>query len=283
MIERSFLNYNGKIYKSDRLFISPNNRSFRYGDGCFETIKLLKGKIVLEDFHFERLFNSIEQLQFDKPEFLSRQHLKDQIVGLARMNVHDGSARVRLTMFGNDEGLHEAENHSLNYLIQTWKLNPVNNIFNETGLAINVYKDARKVCDKFSAIKSNNFLCYLMGALWAKKNKLNDSLLLNPCDRVADATIANVFIIKEGVIKTPALSEGCINGNMRRHLLKSIREENLPVEETKITIQDLLESSEIFLTNVIYGIRWVKSCGGTNYKMKMTKDLYNKFVAPLYD
>lgn len=262
--------------------ISPNNRSFRYGDGCFETIKMIRGKIILEDYHFERLFSSIERLQFEKPAFLTLHYLREQLIELAKKNYHDKLARVRLMVFRGDGGLYDAENHFPNYLIQTWALNPANNELNKNGLVIDIYKDARKVCDQFSHIKSNNFLSYAMAALWAKKHQLNDALLLNPYENIADATIANVFIVKDGMVKTPALTEGPIAGNMRRHLLKCMREENIPVEETQISAEDILQASGIFLTNAIYGIRWVKQVGESNYPNTLAESFHKKFIEPLF-
>ncbi len=104
-----------------------------------------------------------------------------------------------------------------------------------------------------------------MGAIWAKEKHLNDAILLNPFNRVADATIANVFIVKNGIIKTPALSEGPVNGVMRRYLLHVLHEENMPVEEGIITVDELLEASELFVTNAIHGIQWVKQLGNSYY------------------
>ncbi len=282
MADAGFLNYNGKICRADKLLISPNNRSFRYGDGCFETIKMIRGKMILEEYHFERLFASIEHLQFEKPNFFNPQYLKEQVVEIAKKNYHDKLARIRLMVFRGNGGLYDPENHFPNFLIQTWELNPANNALNENGLVIDIYKDARKVCDRFSHIKSNNYLPYAMAALWAKKNKLNDALLLNPYNNIADATIANVFIVKDGIIKTPALTEGCVGGVMRRYLLQCMRNKNMPVEETSITVDDLQQAQEIFLTNAGYGIRWVKGCGKGNYVLQTAAILFNKFVDPLY-
>ncbi|MEB3088276.1 aminotransferase class IV, partial [Parvimonas sp. D4] len=90
------------------------------------------------------------------------------------------------------------QNHYPYFLIQSWPLQPATQELNENGLVIDIYKDARKTADLFSSIKSNNYLPYLMGALWAKEHHLNDAILLNPDNRVADATIANVFIVKDG-------------------------------------------------------------------------------------
>ncbi len=58
-----------------------------------------------------------------------------------------------------------------------------------------------------------------MGALWAKENKLDDAVIFNNYNRVADATIANIFLVKNNIITTPSLNEGCVAGVMRKYLL----------------------------------------------------------------
>lgn len=282
MAGANFLLYNGKISKADKLLISPDNRSFRYGDGFFETIKVLNGKIILADLHIERLFSSLELLQFQPPNYFTPDYVKEQILELVKKNQHQKLARVRLTVFRGEGGLYDVENHFPNHLIQTWELNPANNLLNENGLVLGIYQDARKVCDHFSPIKSNNFLAYVMAALWAKQQQLNDVVLLNPYNRIADATIANVFVVKEGLIKTPSLTEGAINGVMRRHLLKSLREENMPVEETQLQVDDILQASEVFLTNAIYGLRWVKQLGESGYTSHISSLIYKKMVRTLF-
>jgi len=282
MQEAAFLSYDGKLSKTGKPLISPDNRSFRYGDGFFETMKMVNGKIVLEELHFERLFTSLALLQFQKPVYFTPGYLREQIVALAKENKHQASARIRLTIFRGEGGLYDVKDHFPHHLIQTWELNPATNVLNENGLVLGVYKDARKVCDHFSHVKSNNYLAYAMAALWAKQQKLNDALLLNPYDRVADATIANVFIVKDGVIKTPALSEGCVSGVMRRHLLQSLRKENMPVEETKLEMDDVLQASEIFLTNAVYGIKWVKQLGDSRYTNQLSSLLHKKMIHEIF-
>ena len=281
MPQAVYLNQNGKIIKEANAIISPNNRSFRYGDGCFETMKLMDNTILLANYHFERLFASLQLLQFDVPNYLTADYLQHQIVEVAKKNYHNKLARVRLTVYRGDGGLYDPENHFPNYLIQTWDLNPANNLLNENGLVVDVFTDAIKVCDTYSHVKSNNYLCYAMAALWAKKNHLNDAILLNPYNRLADATIANIFIITNGIIKTPSLSEGCVNGVMRRYLLTQMHVENIPVEETKISVEELLQANEIFLTNGIYGIRWIKQINNINYTNTASSLLYKQFIKPL--
>ena len=277
----NFLCYNGKLTKTGKPLISPDNRSFRYGDGFFETMKLVKGKLILADYHMERMFSTLDTLQFQQPVYFTADYLKDQITILAEKNQHKKLARVRLTIFRGEGGLYEVENHFPNHLIQTWELNPANNTLNENGLVLDFFKAGKKVADHFSCLKTNNYLTYSMAALWAKQQKLNDALILNPYNRLADATIANVFIVKDGLIKTPALTEGPVSGVMRRWLLKLLRDENMPVEETQIEPEEVLEASEVFLTNAIYGIRWVKQVGNSGYTSEIAKLLHKKLISGL--
>ena len=282
MAGAKFLFYNGTITKADKLLISPDNRSFRYGDGFFETIKVLNVEILLVDYHMERLYASLELLQFQRPNYFTPAYLKEQVLEVTKKNYHDKLARIRVTIFRGEGGLYDVSNHFPHHLVQSWELNPSNNFLNDNGLVMDIFTEARKVCDHYSHVKSNNYLSYAMAALWAKKNKLNDALLLNPYGNIADSTIANVFIVKDGVVKTPALTEGCVSGNMRRHLLKCMRDADMPVAETEITADDVRQAQEIFLTNAIYGIRWVKQCGESGYSSSMAAVLHKKFIEPLF-
>lgn len=277
-----YFNYNGKLYKNEKAVISVSNRLFRYGDGCFETLKMLNGKICLQAMHLERLFVSLQQLHFNRPNYFITDAFHEQIIELVKKNHHKKAARIRITIARGEGGLYDPENDFPNYVIQSWDLNSANNRLNENGLITGIYADARKINDAFSHIKSNNYLCYVMAAYWAKEKKLNDALVLNAQGNVADATIANVFIVQDGIIKTPAITEGCVGGIMRKYLLKCLRAENFSVEETTITPNDVLNASEVFFTNTIYGIKWVKEVDGINYQTQTAPLLYEKFIAPVW-
>lgn len=281
MAAANFLFYNGTISKTGKTLISPDNRSFRYGDGFFETIKMVNGKIVLEDLHLERLFRSLETMHFEQPDYFTADYLRENMLALAKKNYHDKLARIRITVFRGDGSMYDDHNHFPHHLIQSWQLEPSVNRMHQNGLIAGIYKDARKVCDEFSSVKHNNYLPYIMGAFWAKKQKMNEAILLNPYDRIADATIANVFIVKDGLIKTPPLSEGAVNGVMRRHLLECFRKEDMPHEVVPLRPEDVLEASEVFLTNAISGIRWIKQLDSSHYSKDMAEHLYQKFISPL--
>jgi branched-chain amino acid aminotransferase len=274
--------FNGKMLDEGTPVVSSSSRGLRFGDGCFETMKMVNGKLVLKELHFERLFSSLDILGFEIPKHFSAGELEEQILTLAKKNRNEQLGRIRLTVFGSNGGLFDAESCLPNFIIESYELSPTLGEFNENGLVIDVFRDARKAADNFSHIKSNSFLPYVQAVNWAKKKQLNDAVVLNAFDRIADTTIANLFIVSDGIIKTPALSEGCIAGVMRKHLLKSCRDEGLPIEETQITVDDLQNANEVFLTNIIRGVKWVKSVGDAGYTFKTSDLLYNKFIKPLW-
>ncbi|RZK29999.1 MAG: hypothetical protein EOO61_19870, partial [Hymenobacter sp.] len=136
---------------------------------------------------------------------------------------------------------------------------------NNNGLYALIYRDGIKTGDRFSNLKHNNYLPYLMGALAAKELKCNDAIILNSHGRVCDSCIANIFIIKDKQIFTPSLGEACVAGVMRGYLLKQLPVMGFDISETTITEQMLLDADEVFFTNSIYNMRWVSNVEDKQY------------------
>ncbi len=265
---------------ADEPALLVSNRGYRYGDGLFETIKVAEGLLILENYHFERLFSGLSLLKFEIPVHFTKEKIKAGILQLCKRNGCEKLARVRLSVFRGNGGLYD-EDKSLQYIIECWPLSNSVNKLNENGLVIDVFNEGAKTCDKFSNLKSANFLIYSMAALYAKEKKFNDCLVLNTKGNIADSTIANVFIIKNGVVITPGLEEGCINGVKRRQLLNQLRDGGEEVQEMAITVADIEAADELFLTNAINGIRWVRQFGNKNYVNTKTAEIYNRFLATI--
>ncbi len=272
----NYISLNGKIQPGDEPALLVSNRGYRYGDGLFETIRVTDEKIILEHYHFERLFSGLLLLQFEIPKLFTQEKLTEEILNLCKKNECEQLARVRLSVFRGNGGLYDEE-RALQYVIECWPLAETADTINENGLIIDIYPEARKSCDVFSNLKSSNFLLYTIAAAYAKENKLNDCLLLNTNGNIADSTIANVFIIKEGIVITPAITEGCVNGVMRRYLIEKLRSFDYEIREEAINITDLEEADEIFLTNAIKGIRWVKHFRDKIYVNTKTMEI-NKWL-----
>ena len=269
--------FDGKYYQLGDPVINAGNRGLRYGDGLFETIKLNKGQLILADEHFARLWNGMQVLQFDIPKHFTPDKLGEEVLALCKKNGHGTIARVRVTVCRGNGGLYDATDHFPHYMIETWELIATEGL-NSNGLVLGIYEEVKKSRDILSNLKHNNFLPYVMGALHAKKQKWNDAVILNSGERVCDSTIANIFLIKDGIISTPALSEACVAGVTRKHLLHVLNAGGYHTIEKEITVQELLDADEVFLTNSIRFIRWVQRIGEKEYANSVVSQIYTAFI-----
>jgi branched-chain amino acid aminotransferase len=259
------VSYNGRLYPAGTPLIGAANRGLRYGDGVFETIKVKNGALLLGDLHFIRLWKGLDTLRFTLPLHFTPAFLEGEILELCRCNGHSGLARVRLTLFRGDGGVNDLLSHDPHYIIETWPLERIFTPADAGGLDIGIFPEGRKAIDAYSNLKTNNYLLYLMGALWAKEHHLGECLVLNSRDRVADASISNLFYVSKGMVFTPPLGEGGVDGVLRRYLLGELPGWGWEVSEKPVEPEALLRADELFVTNAITGIRWVKSFGRRSY------------------
>ena len=269
-----FFYFNGKIIDQQPL-ITIQNRSFRYGDGLFETIKVFRNEIVLSEYHFDRLFTSLSLLKIPVPVFLSREKLFKDILELCRLNNCQNSARIRMAVFREEE-------NNAGAVIEAYPLSEKANALNEDGWLIDIYPHARKSVDAFANLKSANYLPYVMADLYAKENGRDECLVLNCDNKISDASKANVFLVLQKEVYTPALHQGCINGVKRRFVIEELKKQGVIVHQQAIDEEMLFEADEVFLTNAINDIRWVKSFRGKTYSNFFTAGLYNKLYAGVY-
>ena len=271
-LSMAHFNFNGKLYVADTPVIGADSRGLRYGDGLFETFKCVNGELILFDEHLARLWNGLNLLQFAIPKFFTPDKLQREISSLLAKNNHR-NARIRLSVVRGDGGLYDYKD-SMQYIIQSWPLSENVAALNDNGLQLGIYREAKKPIDAFSNCKHNNFLPYFMAALYARQMKLNDALVINHHGRICDTTIANVFYIKQEQLFTPPLSEGCIAGVMRKTIIQTLLLNNLPVNEEPLTEDLLREADEVFITNSISKMRWVKSIENKSYTRHRTTEIH---------
>jgi branched-subunit amino acid aminotransferase/4-amino-4-deoxychorismate lyase len=144
-----------------------------------------------------------------------------------------------------------------------------------------IYEAAKKSCDLLSNLKHNNYLPYVLAALTAKTQKWNDAIVLNTNGRICDTTIANIFIVKDGVVYTPSLQEGCVAGVMRRVVIQQVLKSGIDLIEKEISISELLAADEVFLTNSIYNIRWVQGIGDITFKNSLTYTIFSSLQSTI--
>ncbi len=265
---------NGRLLPDDAAIAGPCNRGLRYGDAVFETIRCRNGKPLHADLHFARLWKGMAVLGFECPPTFTPAFLEAAICRLLEANGHRQMARVRLQVFRKDGGLFDPVNHQPSWFIESWELPEQHSALNSNGLVLGLYTGAWKSCDELANLKHSNFLPYLLAARHAQQLRWNEALILNQHGRLCDSTTANLFIIREGTVYTPALSEGCVAGTLRQQLLHGLPAAGIPVQECALTPDDLLSAEEVFLTNAIRPIRWVQSFGDQTYSNRQCTEIY---------
>ncbi|GAA4463077.1 aminodeoxychorismate lyase [Nemorincola caseinilytica] len=263
-------NYNGHMIPAEQAQVPAGNTAFRYGHGLFETMLVRDSAIRLAAYHWQRLLAGLQQLHFVLPAHFSPTLLEGEVLRTVRKNGLERLCRVRLQVFGSNGGIFGPEDDMLHYLVECYPLNDSDLLLNENGLVTGIATGVAKSADSMSNLKSCNALVYSMAARQAGREKWNDALVCNTHGRIAESTIANIFWVKDGSIYTPPLAEGCVAGVMRRHILATVP----GITETPLPIETLQQADEVFLTNAIKGIRWVRTTGDTKYGNSIIQQLY---------
>lgn len=272
---------NGKLVPAGQPVLMTDNHGYRYGDGLFETMKVENGRILLASYHFERLFSGIRLLGYNIPDGLNPDRLAEEIHTLCHVNNIPQRARVRLSV-SRGSGNPDEGHLSAQYLIECSALDNTAQQ-KEQGLRIDVFPDARKSCDMFSNLKSANYLPYVMAANYARHNMLDESLVLNQFGRIAESSISNVFLVKDDRLITPSLPEGCVAGVVRKYIIANTPATQINLLEGKVTVDDLEQADEVFLTNAIRGIRWVKQFRDKVYTSSRTTEIFRALVQTISD
>ena len=252
---------NKEIVKSDEIKLSDTNRGYLYGDGFFETVKIFNSKLFNFKNHFQRISRSIKllDLEFNFSIFA----LENMIMKVIDKNkIKDGS--VRVTIYRDSFGKYLPESNKTSFHIVSSIDDKNLFILNNDPLSLDIYNENCKAASDLSNIKSLNSLLYVLASIYANKNNLDDVLIINSNNDIIESTNSNLFIFLDNMIYTPPLSDGCVDGSMRR-LIIDILEKKYTVSIQSISEEQVLSSNEVFLTNAISGVKSVGSIGKMNY------------------
>ncbi|TVZ46905.1 aminotransferase class IV [Olleya sp. Hel_I_94] len=271
------INFNGKIQENN-LVISNNNRGYSYGDGLFETIKAVHGKLLFFEDHYFRLMASMRIMRMQIPMDFTMEFIEEQIINTLKANdLNTQSARVKIQVDRVEGGLYLPENNTINFVISVKKIDSDFYLLNEENYEVDLFKDHYLSPSLLTTLKSNNKALNVIGSIYAKENRLDNCLLINTNKSVVEALNGNLFLVKGNTIKTAPLSDGCLKGVLRKQLIDIIK--LLPdytIEETSISPFELQKADELFLTNVIQGIQPITKYRKKVYENDTTKMLLQK-------
>lgn len=273
-----YLSFNGVLQSKNQFTISPQNRAFRYGDSVFETLFATQGVVPYFDLHFSRLMRAMQVLRFDNTEKFqtNKNKIYGDILRLLKRNRLYKGARIRMTVYRKDGGLYTPLDNEFDYLIEVEKLAAPFFQINSKGLKLNLYADAIEK-GRFSFFKSGNSLHYVLASLSARDNGIDECLLVNKQKQIVESTSSNVFIVNNGVLFTPGLQSGCVDGVMRRTIIQIAQQNKIPVYDDVVLEEiDFLSADEILLSNAVSGIRWAVAFKHKRYFNKMGVFLLEK-------
>ncbi len=273
--------FNGHLISIYEPVLSFSNRAFRYGDALFESIRLANGGILFLKEHINRLKLGMTVLRMNVPAEFNSENFAALIKQLLEKNQLPEDARIRLTVLRNDGGYYTPETNDISFLIETEPLHSKGFVLNQKGWWADLYTDMRKPVNKLANLKSANALLYVMAGLAKQSMKLDECFLINEQNAICESISSNIFIVKNGTLYTPPLSEGCVAGIMRQQVMYMATQNKILTFETPITVNTLMNGDEIFLTNSIKGIQWIgqfKNKFYTNKTAQFFIDKLNEFT-----
>lgn len=277
-----FYNFNGSIIPAAQQVLQLNNRSFHYGDGLFESMRMIRGNLQFAGLHAKRLQMGMKALKFDNYSVLDAVFLVEKAKELSSRN-KSKSGRLRLTVFRDSAGLYTPEDQKFGYSIEWETLEDQQYTLNTKGLIMNVYEEMQKPVNILSNLKTCNSLTYVLAGIFKQKHRLNDAFILNQNGFLCESISSNIFIKYNNILYTPALSEGCIRGVMRQVVIELALKNNIQVIEAQINPQILNEAEEVFLTNATRGIQWVLGFNRKRYFYEYSRLLSIKLNEQLND
>lgn len=249
--------YNGHVISLYEPAISFTNRAFRYGDSLFESIRFTNGKIMFLADHVKRIKLSMTILRMNVPAEFTSANIEYLILNLIEKNNLKKEARIRLTVFRNDGGFYTPDTNDISFLIEAEAIETTGYTLNQKGLWVDIYAEIKKQISKISTLKTGSALMYVMAGITKKSLKLDDCLLVNENGHIIESINSNIFVIKNGTLYTSPITDGCIDGVMRKQILAIAAQNKILVFEQSLTVHTLTDGDEVFLTNAIKGIQWI--------------------------
>lgn len=241
---------NGALVAADAARIDPADRGFTLGDGLYETIAVRGGRVCRLESHMARLVGGAEILGLSIP--VSHDDLAASMAQTLEANgITDGALRLTITRGPAPRGLAPPADPATTVLITTHAAaaaQPVRAMIATQG--------RRNEHSPLSRCKRLGDLDAIVARAEAERRGMGEALLLNTAGRIAEATIANLFVVLDGALVTPPLADGALPGVMRAAVIDAVG-----ADERSLVPDDLARATEAFLTNSL-GVRALVAVDG---------------------
>lgn len=272
------INYNGALIGAEGNILALHNRAFAYGDAITDVSKYSYQQLLFWEEHYLRLMAGMRVLRMNIPMSFSMEYIEEEILKTIRSNALESQpVRVRISIFRKSGNTYTPTNNDIEYLIETQPLSSAFYVLNEEPYEVELFKDFYIQPDLLANIKHTNRIVNVLGSIFAQENDYQNCILLNSQKNIAGALDGNIFLVNGNTLKTPALTDGAVNGITRKMLIKSLQKVgDYQVEETSISPFELQKADELFITNSLIGIQPVSQYRKKTYTHTATKSLIGK-------
>lgn len=238
----------GKLVDESEAKVSVFDHGLLYGDGVFEGIRIYNGRIFRLEQHIKRLFDSAKAIILNLP-WTQEEVCKYTCETVAANGLTDGYIRLVVTRGAGELGLNPylCPKPSMFIIASTIKLYPDETY--EKGLAIITCATRRPApAALMPQVKSLNYLNNIMAKVEAIQSNALEAVMLNEQGYVAECTGDNLFILKNGTLLTPLISDGALDGITREVIIEIAGKLGIPFKECSLTRYDIFTADECFLT-----------------------------------
>ncbi len=272
---------NGQFYDKAEAKISVYDHGLLYGDGVFEGIRVYSGKVFRLREHLERLYDCARAVALEIP--LTREQMGEAVVATVRANAkQDGYIRLVVTRGAGSLGLDPRRTSDPQVIIIVDDITLYPPEMYENGMEIVTAATIRNHPNALNPrVKSLNYLNNIMAKVEGLRAGCQEALMLNHKGEVAECTGDNVFLVKRGVLRTPPLDAGILEGVTRNAVIELAKQADILVEEISLTRHDVYTADEVFLTGTAAEVIPVVKCDGraigTGKPGPVTKRLRERF------
>ncbi|MGI6488827.1 MAG: branched-chain-amino-acid transaminase [Syntrophothermaceae bacterium] len=239
---------NGEFVPEEEAKISVFDHGFLYGDGVFEGIRAYNGKVFRLSQHIDRLYDSAKAINLEIP--MSKEEMIEVVCETCRRNnLQDAYIRLVISRGKGDLGLDpkNCSEPTIVNIASSISLYP--DEMYEKGMAVVTVPTRRNIPEGVNPrIKSLNYLNNIMAKIEAAIAGVSEAVMLNQEGFVAECTGDNIFIVKNGVLITPAPHLGLLDGVTRNAVIELAQKAGISVLETTFPRYDLFTADECFLS-----------------------------------
>lgn len=260
--------FNGAYIDVSTLQIDAQNRAFKYGDAVFESCLYHAGRVPLLSYNLSRMLNGMRILQLEIPAYWDASYFSQVIHTMA---LHHGlqTARAKITVWRAGGGLYRPQTHAASLLVELFPLDASPFSTAATPYRLGVFTEYPRLIHPLSACKTANALPYVLAAMYAQREALDDVLLLNTEETIADAISSNIWMLSGHTLTTTPVLNGGVCGTMQDWLCDHAEDLGYRFSRKPLFPDDLQDAEALFLTNAIQGIRPVTWFRGKQFDNKL--------------